>query len=221
MTNNTDIENALTKGATTVVTPAPSHTPPSQPVADLDFGVDGLATVDYHKSGSPMRSKRRPSDMYALPLDSPVQVLGKHNGICYYCDPEGELRPLMARDHSVFNITELFGTRTDWLSEAFPKWTLFKKDDREFYKITPPKFESSDAAICLMTTAATKGNWNPQDKERGVGAYLAKSKDFSNLIIHQGNKLLLVSKGKVKEQKIGLYQNCFLLWNRRSRARQS
>lgn len=122
-----------------------------------------------------------------LPEDCPVTPLGIVGMTVFYLDENRQLIALAARDHSRLNLMKLFGNQTGYL---YKYWPRLKEDSEGNFVAIGWKPEL--VAEVLMSAAATKGIWNPADRERGVGA---RRGDDGELVIHFGNRVTVFPAG--------------------------
>lgn len=139
---------------------------PAQP----EFGDDGGEGTDDH-----------------LPEDCPVTPLGIVGMTVFYLDENRQLIALAARDHSRLNLMKLFGNQTSYLYKYWPR--LKEDTDGNFIAVG---WKPELVAEVLMSAAATRGIWNPADRERGIGA---RRGDDGELVIHFGNRVTVFPAG--------------------------
>lgn len=140
-------------------TPAPEPEPDPPPIG----GDDG--------PGAP-RAPR-------LPDGCPVTPLGVHGQTHWYLDVLGQLRGLKPTEHGRTGIVALFGHQSALLYRYWPR-----KDKLG----NTVNFRAEHAAEDLMGACALKGVWDPLQRVRGVGAWIAAD---GGLIFHAGDALII------------------------------
>ncbi|MBC7906908.1 MAG: hypothetical protein H7Y60_09205 [Rhodospirillaceae bacterium] len=154
-----------------------------EPGADLDEDARG-ANDDAPPGEQGFQVVRIPKSMRArmhLHPDCPVVPLGTQDGIYFYLDVIGQMRPIKEKDHSLNTIKGLFSIRQEYLISTWPR---AKEDTDGGWVATGWKPE--EAASALMDACGRRGVWDPQDRMRGAGAW--KGPD-GELIIHFGKAI--------------------------------
>ena len=149
---------------------------------DVVRQIDGAIEVG---AAAPRRGRERGGGRWEhLPEDCPVVALGVNGDHSYYLDANRQLRSLKAGDHGRLHIQHLFSPRIDVL------WDNWKKYDKEG-NVTG--WDNAKVSEKLMMAAASAGIWQPENRERGTGAWLG---DDGELIVHCGDEILVGRGGK-------------------------
>lgn len=115
---------------------------------------------------------------FLLPEGCPVTPLGTHGELCFYLDTVRQLRKLKPQEHSKLGLTKLFGKRIDVLWDT---WRRYNKDGEQ------TGWRADAAAEALIKACDERGVWNPDDRERGAGAWTGAD---GELLLHCGDGVL-------------------------------
>ncbi|MFG1300353.1 hypothetical protein V5F49_11220 [Xanthobacter sp. V3C-3] len=132
-------------------------------------------------------------DLWGLPPDCPVQVLGMDGETLYVVDALGQLAGIIDSAFGQKKIQRLFLHRVNYLYWAWPR---FGQKGR----ITG--FDTVQIVDALYRAAGRKGAWSPHDKLRGRGGWSDRA---GNLVLHCGDTLYVGGR----EQPIGNYEHYF------------
>ncbi len=116
-------------------------------------------------------------DENGLPEGCPVIPLGTDNGVYFFLDTIGQLRPLKDKDFGQNSINALFMGRQNFLYWAWPR----KNADGVVVSWRAEKVRES-----LMEACGRKGPWNAIERARGRGAWRLAD---GRLAVHCGNRL--------------------------------
>lgn len=132
-------------------------------------------------------------DLWGLPPDCPVQVLGMDGDVLYVIDAAGQLAEITDSSFGQNKVQRLFLHRVGYLYWAWPR---FGQGGR----ITG--FDTVAVRDAFYKAAGLKGLWAAGDKVRGLGGWTDKA---GNLVIHCGEDLWL----KGREIATGDYEGHF------------
>ena len=124
---------------------------------------------------------RHPGDaLYGLPDGCPVTPLGLAGSDRFYLDTEKQLIRLAAKDHTRLQLNGLFGRQMEFVYSWSP-WT--RKNAEGIVTGWRPE------AVCesFMKACGQAGVWDPNQRERGRGAWLG---DDGELILHTGDQVM-------------------------------
>lgn len=139
----------------------------------------------------PMREYEHDGTYEPLPEGCPVVPLGIKDNVCYYLDANQQLRDLKDKDHGRLPLLNMFGQKSSWLYEAWPRL-----DEKGVVKSV--MFEK--AAEALMGAAADLGIIDVTDLVRGPGAWRG---DDDELVIHCGDIIYRSNGAAAYPGKIG------------------
>ena len=152
-------------------------------MSGLDDARDALENAV--SPGSPLDAPP-PADLGGgpdLPEGCPVIPVGVAGPQRFYLDALGQLQALTPRDHTRQGITALYGPMTHRLREHWPQ----KSEDG-----ATAGWLVTAAAEALMSAAARRGIWTPNDRVRGPGAW--PGDNDGEVILHCGDVLLIDGK---------------------------
>ena len=109
----------------------------------------------------------------------PVKPLGVYGDNCYYLDVLGQLRQV--DNHSLDKIRNLFGGRSELLSNHFPQYD-------QHGKRKAMKFDQAMAAAALNLACSEQAGWSPTGRARGAGCW---TDEDGQLIYHAGDAVLI------------------------------
>ena len=132
-------------------------------------------------------------DLWGLPPDCPVQVLGMDGDALYVIDALGQLADISDSNFGQNKVQRLFLHRMGYLYWAWPRFG-------QKGKITG--FDTVAVRDALYKAAGRRGAWSPGDKVRGRGGWTDRA---GNLVLHCGDVLYV----KGREQPIGNYESHF------------
>lgn len=127
-----------------------------------------------------------------LPDDVPVVPLGVNDEGCFYLDAMGQLRFVEASKHGHLVLRHMFGTKSELLYQYWPRLKKIEEKDADGNTVErweTTGFKPEAVAEALMAVCAYKGIWNPQDRVRGVGAWMGGD---GELVLHSGSVLRIV-----------------------------
>lgn len=124
--------------------------------------------------------------MLFLPEGCPVQPIGINGATYYYLDQLGQLRELLAKDHSRLNLQSLFGRQSELLEEFWPRRT----QNRKTLEWETTGWKPEMCAQSFMAACADRGVWSAEEKVRGAGAWRGPE---GELVLHVGDQLLRVA----------------------------
>lgn len=137
----------------------------------------------------------------ALPPDCPVTPIGKDGTVSYFIDSLDQLRGVASKDWNGNAIVDLFAMRPHFVSWAWPKWSEGKKGKSPIIL----GFDVRDVTTCLVKQAAKRGLFDPSERVRGRGAWVAREQ----LIWHSGDLLWAVSGRKLESSRPGEIDGMF------------
>jgi hypothetical protein len=158
--------------------PTPPPLLPGGAGGDAGGGGDGASPPPAHGDDGPPRPTLKKQPVKPLPKDCPVTPLGTRDGACWYLDPHKQLLPPI-RKHSADEMRGLFSTNIAWL------WSNYPKFNERNGQHTGVKFDQ--AAESLIDACGRVGVFDPAEKLRGAGAWLAED---GGLIWHHGDEIL-------------------------------
>lgn len=146
--------------------------PPDGPPGDIP------PADDEEPEGPRFKKKRDP--VKALPPDCPVTPVGYNGTTCYFLNPHRQLIPMTKGQFGAEGLRLLFGSRQDWLWEAFPKYNE-KTGVQSGWK-------ADQAAESLIKAATDKGWFDADEMIRGMGGWRG---DAGELVLHCGSSVLV------------------------------
>jgi len=146
--------------------------PPDGPPGDIP------PADDEEPDGPRFIKKRDP--VKALPPDCPVTPVGYNGTTCYFLNPHRQLIPMTKGQFGAEGLRLLFGSRQDWLWEAFPKYNE-KTGVQSGWK-------ADQAAESLIKAATDKGWFDADEMIRGMGGWRGQANE---LVLHCGSAVLV------------------------------
>lgn len=116
-----------------------------------------------------------------LPVNCPVQPLGKDGSDYYFLDTLGAVYVMQARGSGKGEIDSLFAGRPLFLEWAWPRWQASRKAGVD---PTVKGFEADESRRDLFAACAYKGTFELENRVRGRGAW---KDDDGGLIYHAGD----------------------------------
>jgi len=132
-------------------------------------------------------------DLWGLPPDCPVQVLGMDGDVLYVIDAAGQLAEITDHAFGQNKVQRLFLHRVGYLYWAWPR---FGQGGRI------SGFDTVAVRDAFYKAAGLKGLWSAGDKVRGLGGWTDKA---GNLVLHCGEDLWV----KGREIATGDYEGHF------------
>jgi hypothetical protein len=135
-----------------------------------------------------------------LPPDCPVHVIGRDvEGTVYVLTATNDLRAVTRWDHVA--IIDLFAPYPNYCYWAWPAWSKPKVDKDSGEVIEPPRvarLERDKAATAIMTAAAKRPLFDPQQQHRGRGGWHDRAGRF---IWHSGTWMWTASGAGLERAK--------------------
>jgi len=128
----------------------------------------------------PPRFVKKRDPVKALPADCPVTPVGYNGTTCYFLNPHRQLIPMTKGQFGAEGLRLLFGSRQDWLWEAFPKYNE-KTGVQSGWK-------ADQAAESLIKAATDRGWFDADEMIRGMGGWRG---DAGELVLHCGSEVLV------------------------------
>lgn len=133
------------------------------------------------RPASDLISQSGAASTHGLPGGCPITPLGLAGDQRFYLDAEQQLIALAAKEHTRLQINGLFGQKHEFVYSV-KEWTRRNEDGM----VTGWKPER--VAEALMRACGIAGVWDPNQRERGRGAWRG---DDGELILHVGDKVLI------------------------------
>ncbi len=114
-----------------------------------------------------------------LPDGFPLKPLGKQGSLFHYLDPLGQVRSVVASDHSAMGLRDLLGPHIGAAWEHFPKFSAASGNQ--------DGWKADRLAESLMQSCARRGIFDAISRVRGRGAWLD---EMGGLVLHAGDGVL-------------------------------
>lgn len=146
-----------------------------------------------------------PNDL-GLPTEvpCPVEPLGFEGGLYHFIDSARSFRSMKASDLTHAGIQDLFFMTPNYPAWAWPRFGKGGKNESG-EELPPPIKSFDDDAVrqALMLACGLQGQFSPQDKLRGRGAWRLRG---GQLVYHAGEALWIHEDGKLKTLLTGVVQ---------------
>jgi len=168
--------------------PEANAAPASAPTGAAAPAPAPTARPKKDKPGTPPPDRGEPPAYatHGLPDGCPVIPLGNDGKTCYYLDATQHLWELSGEKHNRLNLMRMFGHRTDFLWENWPRMTQDKSGAWHTTGWRPEAVAESLSAAC-----SRRGDWDATKRVRGPGAWRA---DDGTLTLHCGDIILAGDK---------------------------
>ena len=125
------------------------------------------------------RFTRATDPIKPLPDGFPLRPLGKQGAQFHYLDPLGQLRSVVASDHSAMGLRDLLGQHIGAAWEHYPKFSAATGNQ--------DGWKADRLAESLMQGCARRGIFDAVSRVRGRGAWLDET---GGLVLHAGDAVL-------------------------------